>query len=72
MHDHTVEATSPSIASGLVDELVLLPARETLFSVGSPTIVTVVGVNLAIAVNAASIHSSANAYANQYVSTWVR
>jgi hypothetical protein len=40
----------------------LLPQRETLWSVN---VVTVIGVNLAIAVNAASINASASAYAAQ-------
>lgn len=46
----------------------LLPARETLcsISIGSPTII--VGLNFAIAVNAASLQADATALANQYIS----
>jgi hypothetical protein len=46
----------------------LLPRRETLWSV---TVVNVIGVNLAIAVNAATINSSASAYASQQLGAWV-
>lgn len=45
----------------------LLPQRETLWSV---TVVNVIGVNLAIAVNAASINGSANAFAGQQLAAW--
>jgi hypothetical protein len=48
----------------------LLPARETLScSVGCVNVTTVVGVNLALAVNAASINASANALAAQYLTS---
>jgi hypothetical protein len=47
----------------------LLPERETLSCyVGCVNVTNVVGVNLAIAVNAASINASANAMAAQYLS----
>jgi hypothetical protein len=46
----------------------LLPQRETLWSV---TVVNVIGVNLAIAVNAASINGSASAYAGQQLAAWM-
>jgi hypothetical protein len=46
----------------------LLPQRETLWSI---TIVNVIGVNVAIAVNAATINSSASAYAGQQVAAWL-
>jgi hypothetical protein len=46
----------------------LLPHRETLWSV---TVVNVIGVNLAIAVTAASVNSSASAYASQQLAAWV-
>jgi hypothetical protein len=54
------------------DELVaqsieLLPARETLWSIN---VTNVVGVNIALAINAASINASASAYANQYLSAF--
>jgi hypothetical protein len=45
----------------------LLPQRETLWSVN---VVNVIGVNLAIAVNAASINGSASAYAAQQLAAW--
>lgn len=46
----------------------LLPPRETLgCKVGCVNVATVVGVNLAIAVNAASVNSSAYALAMQYL-----
>ena len=48
----------------------LLPARETLASAcyfACVDLVNVVGVNLAVAVNAASINASANAIANQAI-----
>jgi hypothetical protein len=44
----------------------LLPRRETLCYFACTNVVTVVGVNLAIAVNAASINASAQALATQY------
>ncbi|WP_127131031.1 hypothetical protein [Georgenia sp. SYP-B2076] len=44
-------------------EAEMLPARETLFF--DITVAPVVGVNLAFAINAATIGSSANAYAAQ-------
>ena len=48
----------------------LLPTRETLScSVGCVNVTTVVGVNLALAVNAATINSSANALAAQYLAS---
>jgi hypothetical protein len=48
----------------------LLPSRETLScSVGCVNVTNVVGVNLAIAVNAASINASANAMATQYLAS---
>jgi hypothetical protein len=48
----------------------LLPARETLSCyVGCVNVTNVVGVNLAIAVNAASVNASANAIATQYLTS---
>jgi len=48
----------------------LLPARETLSCyVGCVNVTNVVGVNLAIAVNAATINSQANALAVQYLTS---
>jgi len=42
----------------------MLPSKHTLFSINiSPTIV--IGVNMAFAINAASINTAANAMANQ-------
>lgn len=46
----------------------LLPQRETLWSIN---VVNVIGVNVAIAVNAATINGSAYAYAGQQFSTWM-
>jgi hypothetical protein len=45
----------------------LLPRRETLCYFACTNVVNVVGINIAIAVNAASIHASANAMAAQYI-----
>jgi hypothetical protein len=45
----------------------LLPRRETLCYFGCVNVVNVVGVNVSIAVNAASINASANAIAQQYL-----
>jgi hypothetical protein len=48
----------------------LLPDRETLSCyVGCVNVTNVVGVNLAIAVNAASINANANALAAQYLTS---
>ncbi len=48
----------------------LLPARETLSCFfGGINVTNVVGVNVAIAVNAASINSNANAMATQYLTS---
>ncbi|MBD8868838.1 hypothetical protein [Nocardioides donggukensis] len=48
----------------------LLPARETLScQIGCVNVTNIVGVNIALAVNAASINSSANALAMQYLSS---
>lgn len=48
----------------------LLPARETLCYIGCTNVTTVVGVNLALAVNAATINSTATALAYQQLSSW--
>lgn len=45
----------------------LLPRRETLCQFACTNVVNVVGVNVSIAVNAASIHASANALAQQHI-----
>jgi hypothetical protein len=49
----------------------LLPARETLSCSGGGgiNVTNVIGVNLAIAINAATINSSANAMALQYLTS---
>ena len=53
-----------------VESAQLLPRRETLSCyVGCVNVSNVVGVNLAISVNAATIHSSANALAMQYLAS---
>jgi hypothetical protein len=45
----------------------LLPRRETLCYFACTNVVSVVGINISIAVNAASINASANALAAQYI-----
>lgn len=45
----------------------LLPRRETLCYFACTNVVNIVGINLAIAVNAASINASANALALQHI-----
>lgn len=53
-----------------VESAQLLPGRETLSCyAGCVNVSNVVGVNLAISVNAATIHSSANALATQYLAS---
>ncbi|MGZ4490235.1 MAG: hypothetical protein ACXVEU_05395 [Nocardioidaceae bacterium] len=47
----------------------LLPARDTLCAFACTNVVNVVGVNVSIAVNAASINASANALAQQSISS---
>ena len=47
----------------------LLPQRATLCQFGCTNVVNVVGVNLSIAVNAATINSSANSMAAQYLTS---
>ncbi|MGN6754029.1 MAG: hypothetical protein ACTHJJ_15910 [Intrasporangium sp.] len=51
----------------------LLPSRDTLCSFGcvNVTVAPVVGVNLAFAINAATINSHATALASQYLSVLV-
>ncbi len=47
----------------------MLPGKHTLYSINvSPTII--VGVNLAFAINAASIGTTATAMANQTLASW--
>ncbi|HSE71321.1 MAG TPA: hypothetical protein VLA97_11240 [Nocardioidaceae bacterium] len=46
----------------------LLPRRETLCSVGCVDVANVIGVNVAVAVNAASIGTTAEALATQQLS----
>lgn len=53
-----------------VESAHLLPRRETLSCyVGCVNVSNVVGVNLAISVNAATIQSNANALAMQYLAS---
>ena len=47
--------------------LELLPLRETLWSVN---IANVIGVNISLAINAASINASASAFAGQQLFAW--
>ena len=53
----------------VVDEqqIEMLPSRDTMALIN---ITNIIGVNLAIAVNAASINASANATAMQYLGSW--
>lgn len=47
-----------------------LPCRETMScQIGCVNVTNVVGVNLAVAINAATINSQANALAMQYLSS---
>ncbi|WP_347353170.1 hypothetical protein [Intrasporangium sp.] len=46
----------------------LLPSRDTLCYFACVTVTPVVGVNLAFAINAATINSNASALAGQYLS----
>ena len=45
----------------------LLPRRDTLCYIGCVNVNTVIGVNLAFAINAATAHTTANALAAQYL-----
>ncbi len=45
----------------------LLPRRDTLCQIGCVNVTTIVGVNLAFAINAATVNSTANAFAGQYL-----
>ncbi len=47
--------------------LELLPSRETLWSVN---VANVIGVNISLAINAASIGASASSLAGQQLFTW--
>jgi hypothetical protein len=52
------------------ETVVLLPRRETLAcQIGCVNVTNIVGVNLAIAINAATINSQANAFALQYLTS---
>jgi hypothetical protein len=57
--------TPDEIAS---ESATLLPSRETLScQYGCVNVNTVVGVNIALAINAATVNSTANAFAAQYL-----
>jgi len=45
----------------------LLPTRDTLCYIGCVSVTNVIGVNLAFAINAASVNTTANAIAAQYL-----
>jgi hypothetical protein len=64
---HTEPSTTPFGDLDL-EQATLLPPRETLCALGCVNVVNVVGVNVSIAVNAASINAQANAMATQYLS----
>jgi hypothetical protein len=60
-------AAEVSTAELDVEAAELLPGRDTLCAVGCVNVTTVVGVNLAFAINAATVNSTANALAGQYL-----
>ena len=62
-----VGTTEVTMAELDVQSAELLPRRDTLCSVGCVNVTTVVGVNLAFAINAATANTTANAYAAQYL-----
>lgn len=53
------------------ESLELLPDRDTLCQFACINVTTIVGVNLALAVNAASINADATAFANQTLAAWL-
>ena len=59
----------PVLSDGELDAqtVALLPQRETLLTIN---VVNVVGVNIALALNAASPYASASAIAAQQLSAW--
>ncbi len=65
---NTGPAAAPHDIELELEEATLLPRRETLCAFGCVNVANVVGVNVAIAVNAASINAEANALASQYLS----
>lgn len=69
MRERTSTAVSGRIRVTELDEEVaaLLPRRDTLCAVGCVDVTTIVGVNFALAVNAASTNVTANAVASQYL-----
>ena len=50
-----------------LEQIELLPSRETMALIN---ITNIVAVNIALAVNAASINATANASAGQIISSW--
>ncbi len=50
----------------------LLPARQTLCQFACTNVVNLVGVDVALAINAATISSSADALAQQYITSVYR
>ncbi len=63
------ESAVPTLRLGELDSerAELLPRRETMCQFACTNLVNVVGINVSIAVNAASINASANALAQQYL-----
>ena len=61
--------TRAGITTAELDEqsTALLPRRDTLCYVGCVNVTTIVGVNLAFAINAATMNTTANAVASQYL-----
>lgn len=62
-----VPAAEVSMAELDVEAAALLPRRDTLCAIGCVNVTTVVGINLAFAINAATANSTANAFAGQYL-----
>ena len=52
--------------------LEILPDRETLCSFACVNLTNIVGVNLALAINAASFNVEANALASQALAAWMQ
>lgn len=53
------------------ESLELLPDRDTLCQFACVNVTNIVGVNLALAVNAASINADATAFAGQALAVWL-
>lgn len=69
---HTDHGIARRLTTQELDQQVaeLLPSKDTLCYVGCVNVNTVVGVNLAFAINAATVNTTANAYAAQYLASF--